>query len=135
MDEKQSYGKIVVKVSSADGAIPIEGATVAVRVEDGDGTGIVAIKTTNESGETGEVIIGTPSPSLSLSPDPAAIPYSLASVEVTAYGYYSTANINVPVFPGVTTVQSVNMYPLPEGTPEGYQPPEVVIFDNGAADL
>ena len=133
-NEKQSYGYLSVFVTSADGAIPIPDATVVVRLIDNGVPRIIAILLTDESGQTPELIIQTPSPSLSLDPDAAARPYSLVDVETTAYGYYSTANVSVPIFPGIRSVQNINMIALPEDE-QGGQSPNVIVFESEAPSL
>lgn len=133
-NEKQNYGYLSVFVTSADGAVPIPDATVAVRLIDNGVPRIIAVLLTDESGQTPELIIQTPSPSLSLDPDPDARPYSLVDIETTAYGYYSTANVSVPIFPGIRSVQNINMIALPEGE-QGGQSPDVIIFESDAPSL
>ena len=139
MDNNQDdifyYGTVIVRVTSADGAIPIEGATVAFRIVDGGVPRLTAILETDESGETSPVKIQTPSPLLSMSPDPDSLPYSTVNIEVTADGYYTSANMNVPVFAGITSVQNVNMISLPDGAPEGFVSPNVIVFESEAPEL
>ena len=134
MDKNQNYGYLTVNVTSADGAIPIPDATVAVRLIEGGVPRIIAVLITDESGQTPEIIIETPPVDLSLDPDAATPPYSLVDVETTAYGYYSMANISVPVFPGVRSVQNINMIPLPEDE-QGAPSPNVIVFESEAPSL
>lgn len=137
MDEntKQSYGYLALNVTSADGAIPIPDATVAVRLIEGGVPRIIAVLLTDESGQTPEIIIATPPVDLSLDPSPDERPYSLVDIEVTAYGYYSSANINVPIFPGTKSVQNVNMIALPEDEQGGPPSPNVIVFESEAPSL
>ena len=80
MDKTQLYyGKLIVRVTSADAAIPVGDATVVVRTVDDARTRIFAVMITDESGETDAVFVPTPSPSLSLSPSPGSPPYSTVS--------------------------------------------------------
>ena len=46
-------------------------------------------------------------------------PYALYAVEVSLPGYYTNAYAEIPVFDGITSVQTVTLVPLPEGTAEG----------------
>jgi len=133
-NEKQNYGYLSVNVTSADGAIPIGDATVVVRLVEGGVPRIIAVLLTDESGQTPELIIQTPAPSLSFDPSPDARPYSLVDIETTAYGYYSTANISVPIFPGVRSVQNINMIALPENE-QGIPSPNVIVFESEAPSL
>lgn len=131
---KQNYGYLQINVTSADGAIPIADATVAVRLIENGVPRIIAVLLTDESGITPEIIIETPSPELSLGPGAATPPYSLVDIETTAFGYYSTANVSVPVFPGVKSVQNINMIALPEGE-QGGPSPNVIVFESEAPSL
>ncbi|MBO4429486.1 MAG: hypothetical protein J5832_05985 [Clostridia bacterium] len=136
MDKTQLYyGKLIVRVTSADAAIPVGDATVVVRTVDDARTRIFAVMITDESGETDAVFVPTPSPSLSLSPSPGSLPYSTVNIEVSAPGYYDAAYLNVPVFSGITSVQNVNMLALPDDLPEGMQSPEVIVSESAAPDI
>jgi len=136
MDQRDLYyGRLIVRVTSADAAIPVEDATVVVRIVENGRPRIFTVMTTDESGETEEVAIPTPPPELSLSPSPDSVPYSTVNIEVTAFGYYSTANMNVPVFAGITSVQNVNLLPLPENSLNGTPPPEVIVSESGTPDI
>ncbi len=136
MDQTQIYyGKLIVRVTSADAAIPVEDATVVLRIVDEKRPRIFAVLTTDESGETDEIPIPTPPPELSLSPLPSSPPYSMVNIEVTAFGYYSTANMNVPIFAGITSVQNVNLLALPEDSPEGMPSPEVIVSESGTPEI
>ena len=133
-NEKQNYGYLTVFVTSADGAIPIKDATVAVRLIDNGVPRIIAVLITDESGQTPEIIIATPPADLSLDPSPDTRPYALVDVETTAFGYYGTANISVPIFSGVRSVQNVNMIALPEDE-QGAPSPNVIVFESEAPSL
>lgn len=132
---EQNYGQLVIRTTSSDGAVPIKDATVAVRLLTEDGPRIIAVLITNESGETPVVIIPTPPPELSLEPNSNVRPYAVVDTEVTAFGYYTTANLSVPVFPGVTSVQNVNMIPLSEYEQNGTPPPQIIVFESEAPSL
>ena len=124
----QNYGYLQINVTSSDGAIPIGDATVAVRLIENGVPRIIAVLLTDESGKTPEIIIETPPVDLSLNP------YALVDIETTAFGYYSTANVSVPVFPGVKSVQNINMISLPEDE-QGGPSPNVIVFESEAPAL
>lgn len=126
------YGTLIVSVSSADAAIPIKDAAVAVRLVGEDGVKIFSVLVTNESGRTAPIEIPTPSPELSLLPSPEGRPYARVNVEVSAFGYFTTVNMNVPVFSGITSVQSVNMIAFPDNDRGAYIAPNVIVFDSGS---
>ena len=107
-------GSIVVRVTTASGAIPLENALVTVS-EYGTGSGgdIVATLRTNSSGLTEKISLPTPPKSMSLSPGNGKS-YSSYVVEIQKDGYNNQQYINVPVFDGVTAVQNADLVPLPE---------------------
>ena len=109
-------GSIVVRVTTASGAIPLENALVTVS-EYGTGSGgdIVATLRTNSSGLTEKISLPTPPKSMSLSPGNGKS-YASYVVEIQKDGYNNQQYINVPVFDGVTAVQNADLVPLPENS-------------------
>ena len=107
-------GGIVVRVTTASGAIPLEDALVTIS-EYGTGSGgdIVATLRTDSSGLTEKISLPTPPKSLSLSPGNGKS-YSSYVIEVKRDGYNTQQYINVPVFDGVIAVQNADLVPLPE---------------------
>lgn len=106
-------GYIVVNVRAGDQADPIENAIVHVAsVYDGNrfynATGV-----TDNSGTTVRFTVPAPSASYSQAPDPKARPYALYDISVTARGFFNARSVDVPVFEGITSVQSFSMIPLP----------------------
>lgn len=135
MDKNTSYyGTLIVSVSEADAAIPIKDAAVAVRFVGEDKTSIFSVLVTDESGRTAPIRVPTPSPELSLSPSPEERPYARVNVEVSAFGYFTTVNMNVPVFSGITSVQGFNMIAFPDNVDGAYIAPNVIVFDSESAE-
>ncbi len=120
-DTNSSTGRLTVTVRSANGALPVEGALVTV-TKDGS---IIAVTTSDLSGNTEILEIITPPKSASLTPGFVGLPYATVFIEVDKDGFYSGQYIEVPVFPDILTVQPVNLLPLPEffagDTSEGTQ--------------
>jgi len=125
----EPHGKITVHVTAADSAVPINDATVAFRIMNDGGTAVFAVLQTDKSGETETLDIPTPSVELSLSPSPASKPYTSMIVEVSAPGFYSTANVNIPVFEGVTSVQNVNLIARPDLDGKSFFAPETITVE------
>ena len=120
LQNEKNYGTLIIWAQSASEAIPIEGATVVVRLarENGE-SDLFRVLATDESGLTAPIRIETPAPSESLSPG-GKKPYSEISTEVTATGFYSVINTGIPIYPGITSIQPVRMIPIPtreDGTP------------------
>ena len=107
-------GYIIVRVTTASGAIPLEDALVTV-TEYGTGSGgdILYAMKTDSSGLTPKVALPAPPRSASLAPGNGRS-YSSYNIQVSSDGYNTQQYINVPIFDGVTAVQSADMVPLPE---------------------
>ncbi len=109
-----NYGRLQVQVFQAGEALPIENATVTISEEGPDGrlTPITVLRT-NRSGFTTTITLPTVSASLSLEPGNRH-PYTAYTVQIVAPGFFTTKDIHVPVYSGVTSVQPAEMLPLPE---------------------
>ncbi|MBQ3490524.1 MAG: hypothetical protein IJA86_08035 [Clostridia bacterium] len=131
LQNDQNRGKLVVRVSAASGAVPIPNATVIVRSSEQDApVRVIGVLTTDESGLTVPLFIATPPLSESLSPG-GKQPFSEISAEISAEGYLTSVNINIPIYPGITSIQPVNLIPLPDSG-IGTQPSESIVFQNDA---
>ena len=131
LQNDQNYGRLVVRASAASGAVPVPNATVIVRSsENGIPVRVLGVLTTDESGTTFPLAIATPPLSESLSPG-GKHPFSEISAEITADGYYTSVNINIPIYPGITSIQPVNLIPLPDSQ-IGKLPSQDVVFQNDA---
>lgn len=115
--DRNSYGRLRIEVSSGNHANPIEDALIVVTRGSGTDKDLIGILLTDSSGETQTLEISAPSRELSESPSNRRVN---AVVDIIAYkkGYYEVENRNVPIFSGVTSIQSVNMVPLPLNSPE-----------------
>lgn len=115
MDNLQSNeGLVIVNVSYAGRVYPIEDALVTVLQKNEDTLEIISVSTTDESGKSAPVVISTPDRSLSLSPNQDEVPYTKVTIDVEKEGFYKAQFIDAPVFPGVVSVQNVNLIPLPQ---------------------
>lgn len=107
-----TYGALIVRVSTALGAIPIENAAVNVRGITEPDTGVLYSLRTDRDGKTPRVILKTPP--LSESAIPERVPYSLYAVDVYADGYLPLTVERVAVFPTVLSVQPASLIPNTE---------------------
>jgi hypothetical protein len=129
LQNNQNYGRLVVRVSAASGAVPISGATVIICSSANDApVRILAALTTDESGLTDPILILTPPRSESLAPG-GKQPFAEISTEVTADGYFTSSNLNIPIYPGITSVQPVTLIPLPNSA-NGIQQSSDFVFRN-----
>jgi len=110
-----NFGFLRFSVGNALGTIPIENATVYVYTDpsNGDEGRLLYTLTTDRDGLTETVTLPTPPLSESFSPE-APKPYSTYNVFATKQGFYPTEGRTVPLFPGITSIQPINMVPLSE---------------------
>ena len=113
-----SEGKLRIRAYTAGGALPVENALVKIRGAEEDNRLVAYTLVTDFDGLTPEVTLPAPSLEYSLSPDPLEAPYSVYDVEISAPGYYTKRISGLTVFPGVNSIQLVNMIPY---SGEGYE--------------
>ena len=109
----QTTGYLIVKVSTARGAIPLADAAVNIRGGSKNNSGVLFSLSTDSDGRTPKVSLPTPELYYSESPN-NPIPYALYNIEVFKDGYVPTYFNNVPIFPSVISVQPAVMLPLSE---------------------
>ena len=137
--ENTGTGYLIVRVATARGAIPLENATVNVRIaaapdgaEREEGTPregeLVAALRTDRDGLAPRLALSAPPRALSEAPG-SRRPYALYDIDAALEGYGSNYYQNVPVFDTVTSLQTVELIPLPEGKrPELGQDPPALFF-------
>ncbi len=127
------YGYMIVRVTTARGAIPLKDAVVTVRgyapeLEENRGDAL-GIYRTNSSGLTDRFALPAPPRALSLSPGNGKS-YQTYNLSVDKEGYSSQYFVNVPVFEGITAIQNADMIPLPDnGQTDNYSPGNNVFFE------
>ena len=114
-------GYLIVKVSTARGAIPLENAAVSIRSEEENGDILYSL-TTNSDGATERVSLPAPSRLSSESPGNAK-PYATYSIDVFKDGYLPLSFRNVPVFSTILSIQPAVMVPSPDGMRDDRFPP------------
>ena len=110
----ENIGYLVVRVSTARGAIPLEDATVSIRGSTEQNSGVVYSLETDASGLTPRLPLPAPPRANSLTPN-QDVPYSLWSIDVFCKGFITARYESVPVYAGITSVQSAELVPLSEG--------------------
>ena len=113
MTNLDAIGYLIVKVSTARGAIPLEGATVNIRGGSPETSGVLYSLRTNRDGQTEKISLPTPPPSASATPQSGVVPYSLYNIDVFQDGYVPLEFQGVPIFPNVTSIQPAVMVPAP----------------------
>lgn len=111
---KENVGYIIVRVTTARGAIPLENATVSIRGAQIEDSGIIYSLETDKSGLTPRLPLPAPPRDNSQSPN-GDVPYSLWNIDVFLKGFVSASYSGVPVYEGITSVQGAELVPLSEG--------------------
>ena len=107
-------GYLVVRVTTALGAIPLENASVTVRGTDPENEHIVYSLVTDSDGKTERIELPAPPRANSETPYYDK-PYSLYGIDIFANGYIPLYLNEVPVFSSVTSIQPAIMLPYLEG--------------------
>ena len=135
---RDGVGYLLITVTTARGAIPLEGASVQIRDPQRDNADILFALTSDRDGKTPRIPLSAPSVTLSQSPSQSnsTLPYAFYTVEVMADGYHSLLFQNVAVFDGITSVQPAVMIPLPEnGRTDSFSPNEGFTFTGEEPNL
>ena len=132
-------GYLILQVTTARGAIPLEGATVNVRNQSKnpyeESQDLRYSTVTGRDGKTAPLSLSAPPREMSQQPESGgAPPYATYLAEVRLEGYFAEYYIGIPIFDGITAIQSVDMIPLPEnGRPDGYTSEGERFFESSSA--
>lgn len=127
-------GYLTVRVSTARGAIPLENAEVTFRSSEKNDSGVLYRVLTDVNGMTPKVPLNAP-PKISSEYPGTVHPYGLYNVEVYSEGYYKQLYENVPVFDGISAIQTAELIPLEKNGVEGnvtYDP--IRFFENDGSN-
>ena len=86
-----------------------------VTVKDSAGA-LLAVFFTDRDGRTPKLKVLAPPRANSESPGAASPPFFNYNIDTDKEGYVSVRNVDVPVYPGITSIQSVELIPLSEGS-------------------
>ena len=109
-------GYLLVRVSTAQGAIPVQGAKVTIRDDlgmevPGAKGSVIAVMTTDRDGRTQRIALAAPPKIDGLSPG-GAVPYATYNIDVEALGYYNQFFHAVPVYDTITSIQPALLVPI-----------------------
>ncbi len=108
-----SQGFVIARVYTSDAYLPLRNAPVTfTQVLPDQSEKLLAVRLTDQSGLTSPILIDTPDLSQSLTPGASLPPYAIIRIRVEYPGYSSLLVEGVQVFPGVETVQSLQLRPL-----------------------
>ncbi len=102
-----------VRVTSANGAVPIPDALVIVTREENGETIVEAPRITDSSGLTEPILLPAVDPALTLQPG-NDIPRIVYEVTVAAPDHYRARLSDLPLYGGIPTELPVSLIPLPE---------------------
>lgn len=121
---KQGEGRLTVHVTTARGAIPLEGARVTIRPygDTPETAGDVLYSLVSDrDGITPTVTLPTKPRDLSLLPEDER-PYLRYHVEVYLEGYSEAHYYGLPIFDGITAILPADLIPLSDGEDEAISP-------------
>ena len=124
-----STGYIQVHAYASKARIPLEDVTVRISDLNDD---TIALRLTDRSGTIIPVEVSVPDPAAGQSPDTGVIPFTRVNLYARLENYERIEAKDVQVFPGVVTLQNLEMIPLSE-LPESWNQSE--IFDTPAQNL
>lgn len=109
----QNYGYLEIIAFEAREALPVPGVKVTVYKKNNGKPENIGTYTTNEDGKTQPIKLEAREKDLSLSPSDIK-PYIGYDVKTELPGYYTKYFVDLPIFPGSTSLQKVPMVPLPK---------------------
>lgn len=112
MPESDLFGKLIVNVTTAGTALPVSGALVTVKTAQGPSSDVIATAYTDISGKAGPFLLPAPSRQNSMTPDSGKETSYRYNIDTDAEGYYSVENLFVPIYDGVTALQSIELIPI-----------------------
>ena len=122
-------GSLIVKASTASGAIPLENVTVVIQGVDIDNSDTLISLVTDRDGITQKVELSAPPTGLSSLPSPPSRPYSLYNIDVYKQGYYPQHYNGVPIFENITAIQNALLVPISEADAKNPYYVKEQIFD------
>lgn len=108
-----AQGSIIARVYTSDAYLPLPGAPVTyTQQDDTGGQVLLAIRYTNSSGLTAPLYLDTPDAAQSQFPGGIAQPYAAVNLSVSFPGYSSLFVSDVQIFPGIETIQGLQLTPV-----------------------
>lgn len=108
-----SQGSIITRVYTSNAYLPLQNVPVIYSQKDSNGVRkLLAVRMTNSSGLTEPFYIETPDTAQSQSPGSTIRPYALIDISVSYPGYNAVTAEGVQIFPGVETIQGMQLRPV-----------------------
>lgn len=109
-------GILILKVKTGLGVYPVPAAVITILSERGSESDVEAVVYTDTAGISPPLILPAGEIGSALPGSSGLLHPNTYTVEVDKDGFYAVARYGVPVFPGVTSVQTVYLTPLPDHT-------------------
>ncbi len=109
----EGKGFLVVQVTTASSAIPLEGATVIISRDEPESVDVLYQLRSGSDGRTERVELSAP-PRIDSQRPSAEPPYTTYNIEVRMPQYRTAQYRAVPIFDGITSMQQADLVPLPE---------------------
>lgn len=106
-------GIIRAEVRTGNNALPVEDAFVVITRSVAGKKELVAALMTNKSGET--ISVNIPAPDSAVSQN---IPFATVDMSTSKNGFQTAVNLDIPVYSGISSIQPVNLVPVPAGINE-----------------
>ena len=121
------YGTLLVHVFTAGLALPVEGADIRIDGAEEGNLNVHYLLTSDRSGLPGRLRLPTPPADFALTPN-GKKPFADYNIRVFKNGFYPIFLKNVPIFPGTTAIQNVELIPWPSYNKDEYPPTSVLDF-------
>ena len=104
-------GYLVVKTSTARGALPVSGALISIYDAGREDNGVYAVMITDADGIARKIPLPAP-PKINSESSGQESPYAIYNIEVAKEGYYREEFAAIPIFDTITSIQTVYLVPL-----------------------
>ncbi len=128
-------GYLVARVSTASSAIPLENAIVTIRGNLPNFSAVIVKLETGRDGLTPKISLAAPPRGNSEAPgiEPQFATYNM---DIQLDGYLPATAQQIPIFDGITSVQPINLIPLPKnGYTDRFDPTAQNITNSEPQDL
>jgi len=137
--DARGNGYLIVHVTTARGAIPLEGALVTVRDYKPEFTeprgDVLYSLVSGRDGNTERISLSAPAMGDSLTPGNEH-PFAIYNLEVQLEGYRGQSYFALPIFEGITAIQPVDLIPLSEnGRLEAVRPTDDRFYETAPPNL
>lgn len=110
-------GTIIVSVFTSEARLPVEGVSVIFQSLS-PSSPLLGFRITDSSGRTSPLSVATVDLNQSQSPDPSQTPFTSLRIIADHPEYERTILEGVQIFPGITTLQNIQLLPLNRTDPD-----------------